>query len=46
MDDLEKKEEAKYAPRGSLALALIFLAFFVMMWIVNYRLLSSTWAVR
>lgn len=46
MDELDKKEEEQHSPKGSLVLALVFLAFFVLMWLANYQLLGSSWGVR
>ena len=40
------KKEDKIVASGSLAMAIFFLLFFIMMYAINYKLLSETWAVR
>ncbi len=45
MKEPYKKEEKVGAP-GSLALAIIFLLWFMLMYGVNYVLLSRAWPVR
>jgi hypothetical protein len=42
----ENKKEKKVVASGSLAIALFFLAFFIMMYAINYHLLSQSWGVR
>ena len=45
MKEPKKKEEKVGAP-GSFALAIIFLLWFILMYVVNYRLLSQAWPVK
>ncbi|MBI2957334.1 MAG: hypothetical protein HYY32_00685 [Chloroflexi bacterium] len=45
METEEKKEPRVQAP-GTLVLVLVFMAFFLLMIVVNFVLLSQAWPVR
>ncbi|MBI2854613.1 MAG: hypothetical protein HYX87_06820 [Chloroflexi bacterium] len=43
---INEEREPKVQTPGTLVLALIFLAFFALMVLANYRLLSEAWPIR